>query len=124
MAFINKKVLAQLFEPTEVLSQAFVDNYENEGSDESGDECDDEVRGDPHYKHYLSDLIAKQYEEVLSQGEENNFKPESLKKELSDELLDIIETEYFAGTLYELLHGTFMSTIQYYLEDELLKNPG
>ena len=61
------------------------------------------MQRDPHFKYYLSDLISKQYEEVLSRSEENNFKPDSLKKELSDEILDIIETEYFAGTLYELL---------------------
>ena len=86
-------------------------NDENIGSVESDDDQEDEVRSDPTFKYRLSDAISKQYEEVLSQSEENNFKPDSLKKELSDELLDIIETEYFAGALYELIQATFASTV-------------
>ena len=120
MTFINNKILAQLFQPID-------DDYDfldNEGSVESDDEQEDVVRSDPTFRYHLSDLISKQYEEVLDQSEENNFTPDSLKKELSDELLDIIETEYFAGALYELIQATFTSTIQTYLEDELRHNQG
>ena len=120
MSFINNKIITQLFQPID-------DDYDfldNEGSVESDDEQEDVVRSDPTFRYRLSDLISKQYEEVLDQSEENNFTPDSLKKELSDELLDIIETEYFAGALYELIQATFTSTIQTYLEDELRHNQG
>ena len=36
----------------------------------------------------------------------------------------MIETEYFAGALYELLQATFKSTIHDFLEAELRQNPG
>ena len=38
--------------------------------------------------------------------------------------MDVIETEYFAGALYELLQATFKSTINDFLESELRQNPG
>ena len=115
MEMINQKLLNQLFKPVDV---SVPQDYQ-EGSEESGDERDPEF-GSPVFKYYLSDLIVKQYETVVSQGDY----ADSLKKELSDELMDIIETEYFAGALYELLQATFKSTIHDFLEAELRQNPG
>ena len=51
-----------------------------------------------------------QYESQL-----DSFKEGTLKRELADELIDMIESEYFAGALYELLTATFDSTVLHYL---------
>lgn len=39
------------------------------------------------------------------------------------ELLDFIETEFFASALYELLQCTFEQSIQNLLTEELMKKP-
>lgn len=39
------------------------------------------------------------------------------------ELLDFIETEYFASTLYELLGSTYETSLETLLTDELMKKP-
>ena len=115
MEMINQKLLTQLFQPIDVT----VPQDYHEGSEESGDERDLEFSS-PVFKYYLSDLLTKQYDLAVSQGDY----ADSLKKELSDELMDVIETEYFAGALYELLQATFKSTIHDFLETELRQNPG
>ena len=41
----------------------------------------------------------------------------SLKRELADEMLDMIESEYFAGALYELCQASFSSTVTSFLAE-------
>lgn len=51
-----------------------------------------------------------------------SFAEGTLKRELADELMDLIESEFFAGALYELLTATFNSTVRGFLSDQLLKS--
>jgi len=46
-----------------------------------------------------------------------SFKEGTLKRELADELMDVVDSELFAGALYELLAASFKSTIVNYLSD-------
>lgn len=47
------------------------------------------------------------------------FPKETLKRELADELMDIIDSEFFAGALYELCMATFTATVSGFLSDQL-----
>lgn len=49
----------------------------------------------------------------------DSFKEGTLKRELADELMDMVDSELFAGALYELLNASFKSTILNYLNNEL-----
>lgn len=69
------------------------------------------------YKYALASQIVAQYE-----ASKESFKEGTLKRELADELMDMIESEYFAGALYELCTATFKSTILGYLCSQLSKN--
>ena len=69
------------------------------------------------YRYWLASQIIAQFEmqtEAFPEG--------TLKRELSDELMDLIESEYFAGALYELCLATFKSTVKIYLADQLNKS--
>jgi hypothetical protein len=46
-----------------------------------------------------------------------------LKEELAQELLDYVETEYFASALYELIQSTYTMIIDNLLTEELTKRP-
>ena len=43
-----------------------------------------------------------------------------MKRELANELMDLIESEFFAGALYELLSATFKSVFTGFLASKLL----
>lgn len=49
------------------------------------------------------------------------FPDGSLKRELAEELMDFVESEYFAGALYELLHASFKAMLQGFLVMHLIK---
>ena len=59
MTFIHNKILTQLFQPVDIGTYDYSERDDNDGSEESGDEHEDEVRSDPTYRYYLSDLISK-----------------------------------------------------------------
>ena len=69
------------------------------------------------YKYWLASQIIAQFETQIE-----SFPEGTLKRELSDELMDLIESEYFAGALYELCQATFKSTVKIYLADQLNKS--
>ena len=66
-------------------------------SDEEDDELDDRSI-EMQFNYLLGSWITAQYE---SQADES-FLVGSLKRELADEMMDMIESEFFAGALYEL----------------------
>ena len=67
------------------------------------------------YKYQLGAAIIEQFESVS----ETAFPVGSLKRELADEIMDMIESEFFAGALYELCQASFNSTIQGFLAEQL-----
>ena len=68
-----------------------------------------------HYQ--LASDIIDQYDSQLEA-----FPEGSLKRELADELIDLVQSEYFAGALYELLTATYESTVSQFLSDTLTKH--
>ena len=68
-----------------------------------------------NYNYALAAHISAQYDKV----KDKSFEPRSLKRELADELIDMVDSEIFAGALYELITASFRSTIVNYLVDEL-----
>ena len=58
------------------------------------------------FRYQLAADIVEQYESAA-----DSFPEGSLKRELADELMDMIESEYFAGAFYELLTASFNSTV-------------
>lgn len=58
-------------------------------------------------------MITRQYESL----DETVFPKETLKRELADELMDIIDSEFFAGALYELCMATFTATVNTFLAE-------
>ena len=69
------------------------------------------------FKYALGVEFAAEYER---HGEE--FKEGTLKRELADELLDMLESEFFAGALYELCQATYKSVVEQLLCDQLKKS--
>ena len=63
MMYINNKILTKLLEPIDTAPYDYTEV--EDCSEESGDENESEARIDPSYRYYLSDLISKQYEEIL-----------------------------------------------------------
>ena len=66
------------------------------------------------FKYALGSWITEQFE-----TQEESFPVGSLKRELADEMLDMIESEYFAGALYELCQASFSSTVTSFLAEQL-----
>ena len=119
--------MEKMFEPV-----SSMDGEENEMSDyeeeeESEEEVDDvmsenvdfgkcAIKARPLktiYKYALGNALVNKYEKIIDEEAQDSqvavedldpiFKENTIKRELSEELMDYIETEYFAGALYELL---------------------
>ena len=83
-------------------------------------DSDEEFEPDDHslemnYNYALAAHISAQYDKV----KDKSFEPRSLKRELADELIDMVDSEIFAGALFELVTASFRATIVNYLVDEL-----
>ena len=55
------------------------------------------------FNYAFAQMVTSQYESL----DESVFPADTLKRELADELLDIVDSEMFAGALYELTSATF-----------------
>ena len=66
------------------------------------------------YKYALATDIIEQFD-----TQTEAFPDGTLKREMSVELMDLIESEFFAGALYELCTASFNSTVQRFLVDKL-----
>lgn len=80
-------------------------------------DSDEEQEPDDHslemqFGYALATHLSNQYEKV-----KKSFPEATLKRELADELMDMVESEMFAGALYELLAASFKSTVVNYLSD-------
>ena len=59
------------------------------------------------YKYALATEIIAEFDMQA----EASFPVGGLKRELADEMMDMIESEFFAGALYELCQASFSSTV-------------
>jgi len=64
------------------------------------------------FNYALGVEFAAEYERHSEEFQEG-----TLKRELADELMDMLESEFFAGALYELCVATYQSTIEQLLCD-------
>ena len=113
MNSIHEKIITKLFVPP-------VDPDENEDNGTYLVDSDEEFEPEDHsldmnYNYALATHISAQYEKV----KEKSFLQGTLKRELADELIDMVDSEIFAGALYELMNASFKSTIINYLHGEL-----
>ena len=92
---------------------------DNEGNNylmDSDNEDEDQDRSiEMEFNYALGSLLSNQYETQL----ETAFQKDSLQREMADELMDMIGSEFFAGALYELCTATFKSIVLTFLADRL-----
>ena len=97
ITMINDSIMEKIFMTSTVPSDEDIDNGTYLIDSDEDQEPEDHSL-EMNYNYSLADKISAQYEKQKS-----FFKEGTLKRELADELIDIVNSELFAGALFELL---------------------